>query len=63
MRKPVAVVDNESVTKTNKVKVLKRFRSIKEAEEWVGDRPDKVKLARGGYGIDAPEEMVNPGRR
>jgi hypothetical protein len=60
MKKPVTVVDNESATKPGqRVKVLRRFRTIHEAELWIDTRKDRDKIERGGYGIDAPEEMTN----
>jgi len=62
MKKPVAVVDNERTNSRGQLLVVRRFHSIEEAEAFVGCRPDKAKLERGGYGIDAPEEMVNPRR-
>jgi hypothetical protein len=55
---PVCVVDEE--TKPNPT-VINRFSTIEEATQWIEDQirinPDKVH--RGGYGIDAPEEMIN----
>jgi delta-aminolevulinic acid dehydratase/porphobilinogen synthase len=58
--KRVAVVDNESATKPGgHCTVLKRFGTVKEAETWIAALPDAAKVARGGYGIDAPEEMIN----
>lgn len=61
---PVAVIDEESASKPGEqFTILARFATIKEAEEWIGSQPDKDKVARGGYGIDAPEAMVNPAPR
>lgn len=57
-KKPVAVVDNESSGK--RIRVIRRFDTILEAETYVGALPDHKKVARGGYGIDAPEELINP---
>jgi hypothetical protein len=51
--KPVFVVDEESEGFT----VLKRFGTIAEAEAYIAQLPDKDKVERGGYGIDAPEGM------
>jgi len=59
-RKPVAVIDNERQNGRGQLLVIRRFNTIAEAEAFVGRRPDKAKLERGGYGIDAPEEMINP---
>jgi hypothetical protein len=56
--KPVCIVDEEN---NNGPLVLKRFDTIAEAENWIAEQekidPDKVH--RGGFGIDAPEEMLN----
>lgn len=38
------------------VRVLGRFATQAEAEEFVANQPDKAKLHRGGFGIDSPEE-------
>lgn len=60
---PVAVIDEESASKPGeRLTVLKRFATIREAETWIGEQPDKAKVQRGGYGIDAPETMINPPR-
>ena len=59
-RKPVAVVDSES--KGARIKVLRRFDTEEEASNWIGARRDQAKVLRGGYGIDMPEEMLNPPR-
>jgi len=58
MKLPVAVVDEESANP----RVVKRFASVAQAEAWIASLkslPNKKKVERGGYGIDAPEEMVN----
>lgn len=55
-RLPVWVVDEES----EELKILKRFHTISEAEIFIANLPDKAKVLRGGYGIDAPEELLNP---
>lgn len=53
-RKKVAVLDEGTG------KILERFYTIAEAEDYIAKLPDKEKVESGGYGIDAPEEMVNP---
>jgi hypothetical protein len=53
---PVAVIDEESAGFT----VLARFATIADAEAHIAAMTDKAKVARGGYGIDAPEAMLNP---
>jgi hypothetical protein len=65
MRKQVTITDEESATKPgDRLRVVARFNTVKEAEDWIAERekidPDKVH--RGGYGINAPEKMVNPPR-
>jgi hypothetical protein len=62
MKRPVAVVLDTGLTVT----VVRRFNTIKQAERWI----DRLKSPRaikrrdaGRYGIDAPEEMVNPPRK
>lgn len=50
---PVAVVDEESASRPgDRVKVIARFATVQEAEEYVGSLPDRAKVERGGYGID-----------
>lgn len=51
---PVAVVDERA---EGGPKVIKRFDTIAQAEAYVGKLPE---VESGRYGIDAPEEMVNP---
>lgn len=55
---PVAVVDKEALLRP----IMGRFPTIEAAEQWLAEREalqgDKVR--RGGFGIDAPEAMVNP---
>lgn len=54
-KKQVAVVDNDTF------KVIARLATIAEAEAFVHGLSinDPAKVYRGGYGIDAPEEMIN----
>lgn len=56
---PVAVVDEEAKPGP---RVVARFRTIAEAERHIAHeaRGNPEKVARGGFGIDAPEEMTNP---
>lgn len=51
---PVSVYDEETRS------VVHRCRTVKEAEDYIAALPDRAKVERGGYGIDAPEEVVNP---
>jgi hypothetical protein len=51
------------VVKNEDGKVLRRFRSVLEAEDYIARillpvDPDGVNA--GAYGIDAPEEKINP---
>jgi|GEM_PF-3378619 len=43
-------------------RVVARFNTLKEAEDWIESESasDPAGVARGDYGIDAPELMVNP---
>lgn len=52
----MAVVDCES----DPPRVLRRTRDVPEAEGWIARRRDRAKVLRGGYGVDAPEVLVNP---
>lgn len=66
-RLPVCVVDEESAKADRRVRVVHRCASVAEAEAWIeeaakGNTDTLAKVERGGYGIDAPEEMVNPPR-
>lgn len=55
---PVAVIDEESATKVgDQYTVLARFATPAEAERFIADHDDQEKVARGGFGIDVPEEM------
>lgn len=54
---PVAVVKEHPTPK-----VLARFATIDEAERYIDELPDRAEVEAGGYGIDAPEAMVNPPR-
>jgi hypothetical protein len=59
----VAVIDEELIGPDNRVTVVARFDTVAEAEAYI-DAQMKVnpsKVIRGGYGIDAPEDMANPG--
>lgn len=53
----VAIIDEESKT----FKVIKRVETIQEAEAWIEEytKIDPDKVYRGGFGIDAPEYMIN----
>ncbi len=55
--KKVAIIDEE--TKPNPT-VIKRVDTIDEAVQWIDHQSkiDSDKVFRGGYGIDAPEEML-----
>lgn len=64
---PVAVTleyfENEETGEKGRIEVLERFATIKEAEDFLSsddERIDPIWLNAGHYGIDAPEEMVNP---
>jgi hypothetical protein len=54
----VAIIDEET---TPNPTIIKKVSSIEDAETWIAEQekinPEKV--YRGGYGIDAPEEMFN----
>lgn len=55
---PVAVTLEKA---DGSIAVVARFTTIAEAEAYLaGPGIDQVSLAAGDYGIDAPEEMVNP---
>lgn len=59
-RKPVAVtLDNPA---TGEIEVIARFDLITEAESFLATSAtiDPDYLEAGHYGIDAPEEMINP---
>ena len=55
--KRVAVVDNES---GECIRVVRRFHTVVEAENFIALLSDTDKVHRGGYGIDAPEAWINP---
>jgi hypothetical protein len=59
-RKPVAV--SHFVEGMTRQYILTRVNTIKEAEDWIAEREqiDPEGVHRGDYGIDAPEEMINP---
>ena len=61
MQKPVAIVDEENPI-NGKFQVIARFNTLGEAEEFLATSATicPYQLERGGYGIDAPESMVNP---
>lgn len=56
----VMVVDEES----DGYLVVHRCATVAEAEAWIGSMAARnpLKVARGGYGIDAPEPLINPPR-
>jgi hypothetical protein len=60
MKKPVAVT--LCTPDMDREVVLERFATIQEAEQFLAESPtiDAGHLLAGHYGIDAPEEMVNP---
>lgn len=62
-KKPVAIIDEENPI-DGKFPVISRHFTIEEAEQFLATSAtiDPRQLARGGYGIDAPENMVNPPR-
>lgn len=53
----VAIVDEEH---DGGPKVVARTTTLREAENWIAEREksEPEKVHRGGYGIDAPEEVV-----
>lgn len=55
---PVAIVDESG----GAIRVVGLFATVAEAEAWIADaeKREPEKVHRGDYGIDAPEEMVNP---
>jgi hypothetical protein len=55
-RKLWVVIDNERKTRNGRLLTLRRFFTEREASEWIGQRPDKAKVERGGYGLDGPAE-------
>lgn len=59
--KQVKVIDEED---NNGPFIIASFYTVKEAEDFIEEQntidPDKVH--RGGFGIDAPEELVNPSK-
>lgn len=54
---PVVVVDVESAGPGEQLRIVQRFANVTQAEDFIGTLPDTDKVARGGYGIDAPEEF------
>lgn len=50
---------------SNKIRTLERFLRLRSAENFIAEREktDPKGVHRGDYGIDAPEEVVNPRRR
>lgn len=59
---PVTVVDEESLDENGLRLVIGRFATIADAEAHIAFRAihEKEKVERGGFGINAPEEMLNP---
>ena len=55
--KPVWVIDMDILDPNVQYLPLATFDTLTEAEEWIG-RQDPNKVERGGYGIDAPEELL-----
>lgn len=56
---PVAVVDIEGVKEGELCTVVARFATVTEAEQFLADHDDQAKVERGGFSIDAPEEMMS----
>lgn len=53
---PVSIIDMDSASKPgDRYRVIQRFETVLEAEQWIGDHADQEKVVRGGFGIDAPE--------
>lgn len=50
---------------STKIRTLKRFLRVRSAENFIAmrEKRDPKGVHRGDYGIDAPEEVVNPRRR
>lgn len=49
---------------SNRIRRLLRCRMLRTAEKFIARRAirDPIGVARGDYGIDAPEHVVNPRR-
>lgn len=52
---PVAVIAEQP-----RPRVIARFATIPEAEQFVADELPRAEVEAGAYGIDAPEELRNP---
>lgn len=61
---PVTVVDEEWIDRDGTVMVIGRFATIADAEAYIDFRAthEREKVERGGFGINAPEEMLNPSK-
>lgn len=51
---PVAVVDIENA-EDNQFRVVARFETVEEAEQFLANHPNQEQVERGGFSIDAPE--------
>lgn len=64
MKKPVAVTLEVIGAKPGEIgqEVIARFYTLAEAEDFLGTSAtiDPDRLEAGHYGIDAPEELINP---
>lgn len=57
--KSVAVIDEEAAGMGSTEAVVARFRTVAQADEYIEHLPDQEKVARGGYGIDAPDVLTS----
>jgi len=59
MKKPIAVIkytDKGLSDSSCAFKTVRRFSTVKQAEEWIGNLKDKKAVKDGLYSIDGPEE-------